>query len=166
MPSHGYLAADYHLHARDIDHEEPRSRRRLPIPDLRFEQAYLSRIRGCLHIESPTPHSLSEDAEYTAVTHVVPLVSPSQQVTRIDWRNVAYITFRDQVVMPLLQGMLWGVVGTYYRPLISLAKDTLRGKPAPPHPVEGEGVSWLRRWAKSLGFSSVTIGPLSVQGRS
>lgn len=107
--SSGYIRTDYDLHAKHLDEEEPRPRRKLPIPDLRFEQTYLSRIRGCLHIE-PQTAPISEDGDYVAVTHVVPLINPSQQVISIDWWNVAYITWRDQVMMPLLQGILWWVV--------------------------------------------------------
>ena len=107
--SSGYIRTDYDLHAKHLDEEEPRPRRKLPIPDLRFEQTYLSRIRGCLHIE-PQTAPISEDGDYIAVTHVVPLINPSQQVISIDWWNVAYITWRDQVMMPLLQGILWWVV--------------------------------------------------------
>jgi len=102
----GYIRTDYGLHL-DLE-EEPRPRK-LPIPDLRFEQTYLRRIRGCLHIE-PQTAPISEDGDYVAVTHVVPLINPSQQVISIDWWNVAYITWRDQVMMPLLQGILWWVV--------------------------------------------------------
>ncbi|KAI5996208.1 hypothetical protein EDD15DRAFT_497970 [Pisolithus albus] len=164
--SHDDFRADYLLRSQDYHQGDSRLRRRLPIPDLRFEQVYLSRIRGCLHIEPQLPAPVSEDGQYAEVAHVTPLITASQEVTIIDWQNIAYITFRDQVVIPLLQGMLWGVVGTYYRPFISLAKDRLRSKSPPPNPAEGDGVSWLRKWAKMLGFSSVVVGPSSVRGRT
>ncbi|KAI6040951.1 hypothetical protein EDC04DRAFT_2673577 [Pisolithus marmoratus] len=164
--SHDDFRADYLFRSQDHQHGDSRLRRRLPIPDLRFEQVYLSRIRSCLHIEPQLPAPTGEDGQYAEVTHVAPLITAPQQVTSIDWQDIAYITFRDQVVIPLFQGMLWGVIGTYYRPFISLAKDRLRGKSSPPSPAEGDGVSWLRKWVKKLGFSSVAVGPLSVQGRT
>ncbi|KIJ61566.1 hypothetical protein HYDPIDRAFT_115728 [Hydnomerulius pinastri MD-312] len=179
IDSHDYVYdfPDYPPHAHHVDHEEQSSRRRLPIPDLRFEQTYLSRIRTCIHIESaaqgakekqkePTESAEEEEATYIAATHVNPLINSSQQVVRVDWGKVAYITLRDQVMMPLLQGMLWGIIGTYYRPLVNLAKDSLQGKPLPTHPVEGEGVGWLRSWVKKLGLSNITVGPLNFQGQS
>lgn len=119
--SHDYLhlPPDYpKFHRYDIDHEGNSPRKRLPIPDLRFEQVYLKRIQDCIHIE-PTARDVKEkgreqpavvdvqDTEFTATTHVVPLVNSSQQIVRVNWGKIVYITLRDQVMMPLLQGMLW-----------------------------------------------------------
>jgi hypothetical protein len=91
---------------------------RLPIPDIRFEQTYLSRVQTCLHVEeiagrgggadSPS----SSDDSFTAATHVSPVITSSQQITRVYWGKLAWITIRDQVIMPLLQGMLWYVIST------------------------------------------------------
>ncbi|KAH7886922.1 hypothetical protein F5I97DRAFT_1936517 [Phlebopus sp. FC_14] len=180
VDSHVYPFPGYPSHSRHDDNEEETSlRRRLPIPDLRFEQTYLTRIHACLHIEpiSEDPEDSEkklvcstvgseEETAYVATTHVSPLVNSAQQVTRIDWGQVAYITLRDQVLMPLLQGILWGVVGTYYKPFASYAKGCLQGKPLRSRPVEGGGVSWLRSWAQKLGLSNFTVGPVSIQGRS
>lgn len=100
------------------DIEEPSTRKRLPIPDLRFEQVYLKRIQDCIHIESiardvkekgpELPVEVeTEDIGFASATHTRPLVNSTQQVVRVDWGKVVYITLRDQVMMPLLQGMLW-----------------------------------------------------------
>ncbi|KAG2059676.1 hypothetical protein BDR06DRAFT_949051 [Suillus hirtellus] len=144
---------------------------RLPIPDIRFEQTYLSRVQTCLHVEEIAgrgggvdPPSSTDDS-FTVATHVIPVITSSQQITRVDWGKLAWITVRDQVIMPLLQGMLWGVVGTYYRPFVGIMKDSLRSKPASPLPVEGEGVGLLRSWAKKLGLGQLTIGPVSTTSR-
>ncbi|KAH7908379.1 hypothetical protein BJ138DRAFT_1157800 [Hygrophoropsis aurantiaca] len=154
-------------------------RKRLPIPDLRFEQIYLSRIRSCLHIEPRSSSSKEKEKEhdpvidlaspenqakavYAAATHASPLVDSSQEITRIEWGNVAWITVRDQVIMPLLQGMVWGVVSQYYRPFLSFAGDRIRGKMAVKKaPVEGGAVSWLRSCVKKLGLSDLTAGNAS-----
>ncbi|KAG9313449.1 hypothetical protein JVU11DRAFT_5772 [Chiua virens] len=169
--SHEYIHVppDYPFHAYDIEHfehQESPARTRLPIPDLRFEQVYLKRIQGCIHVE-PIAQDVREkvgvqpDAEFTASTHAMPLINSSQQIVRVDWGQIAYITFRDQVMMPLLQGVLWGIVGTYYRPVVDFARGRFRGSAILTHPVEGEGVGWLRRSLKRLGFSSITVGPPS-----
>ena len=116
MTSHNY--PEYPFHPHDIEHEESSTRKRLPIPDLRFEQVYLKRIQHCIHIERVArdvkekgrEHSAevdTEDTEFTASTHVTPLINSSQQIVRVDWGKIGYITLRDQVLMPLLQGMLW-----------------------------------------------------------
>jgi hypothetical protein len=57
------------------------------------------------NVDSPS----SSDDPFTAATHVSPIITSSQQITRIDWGKLAWITVRDQVIMPLLQGMLWYV---------------------------------------------------------
>lgn len=118
--SHDYVHVlpDYPLHSPDIEHEEYSPRKRFPIPDLRFEQVYLKRIQDCIHIE-PVARDVkekgreqsvvvdTEDTEFTASTHVTALINSSQQIVGVDWGKIVYITLRDQVMMPLLQGMLW-----------------------------------------------------------
>ncbi|KAG2136675.1 hypothetical protein DEU56DRAFT_358450 [Suillus clintonianus] len=147
---------------------ETSHRIRLPIPDIRFEQTYLSRVQTCLHVEQiagrrgGVDSPLSTDDPFTAATHVSPVITSSQQITRIDWGKLGWITVRDQVIMPLLQGMLWGIIGTYYHPFVGVMKNSLRSKPALPNPVEGEGVGWLRNWAKKSGLGQLTIGPAST----
>jgi hypothetical protein len=139
--SHHY--PDYPFYPHDIDHDSS-TRKRLPIPDLRFEQVYLKRIQDCIHIQQDVKEKGREqpveadtgDTEYTACTHVTPLLNSSQQVVRVDWGKIAYITLRDQVMMPLLQGMLWGIIGTYYRPFVAYARGSLHGGPVPTRPVE------------------------------
>ncbi|KAG1753596.1 uncharacterized protein EDB91DRAFT_1214888 [Suillus paluster] len=144
---------------------------RLPIPDIRFEQTYLTRVQTCLHVEETAGRgggvdsALSTDDPFIAATHVSPVITSSQQITRIDWGKLAWITVRDQIVMPLLQGMLWGVIGTYYHPFVGVMKSSLRSKPSLPNPVEGEGVGWLRNWAKKLGVGELTIGAVSSKSR-
>jgi len=58
-----------------------------------------------------------------------------------------------------------GVIGTYYRPFLSVMKNSLRGKSATPNPVEGSGVGWLRSWARRLSLGELTVGPLSTKSR-
>ena len=108
-----HVPPDYPFHSHDIEHEGYSARKRLPIPDLRFEQVYLKRIQDCIHIgpvargeEKPAVVDV-EDTEFTASTHTTPLINSSQQIVRVDWGKIVYVTLRDQVMMPLLQGMLW-----------------------------------------------------------
>ncbi|OJA21573.1 hypothetical protein AZE42_04121 [Rhizopogon vesiculosus] len=175
VDSHDYMygfSDDTSRKPRDLNEGlEAGHRIRLPIPDIRFEQTYLSRVLTCLHVEKVTGRAgdatspSSIDDPFTAAAHVSPLITSSQQITRIDWGKLAWITVRDQVIMPLLQGMLWGVIGTYYRPVLGVMKSSLRGKTALPNSVEGEGVGWLRRWARGLGLGELTVGPVSRKSR-
>ncbi|KAJ8586341.1 hypothetical protein M405DRAFT_823509 [Rhizopogon salebrosus TDB-379] len=175
IDSHDYVYdfSDHITRKRRDLNEGPEAghRIRLPIPDIRFEQTYLSRVLTCLHVEQITGRGSnvdspsSSDDPFTAATHVSPIITSSQQITRIDWGKLAWITVRDQVIMPLLQGMLWGVIGTYYRPFLGVMKNSLRGKPALSNPAEGEGIGWLRSWARGLGLSELTVGPASTKLR-
>ena len=97
----------------------PLSRALLPvIPDLRFEQSYLKSIKGFVHIkEGPQERGIVEakdkgkeelPQESAQVrSDVNPIVDSSHHLVRIDWSQVAWITTRDQVISPLLQGALW-----------------------------------------------------------
>ncbi|TXT13773.1 hypothetical protein VHUM_01140 [Vanrija humicola] len=69
-----------------------------PLPELRFEQAYLRSLLPALSPESK--------GDATA----------SQAIVRghgvdVQWGKVAWITVRDQVISPLLQGVFWGLFG-------------------------------------------------------
>jgi hypothetical protein len=101
------------------------SRTLLPvIPDFRFESSYLKSIKGLVHIEESQEHVVAdenaqakgkgelpqESQEQKAQDirrDVNPIVDSSHHLVRIDWSQVAWVTARDQVISPLLQGALW-----------------------------------------------------------
>jgi hypothetical protein len=94
------------------------SRALLPvIPDLRFEQSYLKSIKGFVHVEEgPQERGIVEGKGKgkeglpqgaQVLRDVDPIVDSSHHLVRIDWSKVAWITTRDQVISPLLQGALW-----------------------------------------------------------
>ncbi|KAL1411265.1 hypothetical protein Q8F55_002216 [Vanrija albida] len=69
-----------------------------PLPELRFEQAYLRSL-----LPSLAPASKAD-------------ASASQAIVRghgvdVRWGQVAWITVKDQVVSPFLQGVFWGLLG-------------------------------------------------------
>ncbi|GAA5990163.1 hypothetical protein JCM5350_002527 [Sporobolomyces pararoseus] len=47
---------------------------------------------------------------------------------RIEWGMVTYVLFRDQVVFPLLQGVLWGMAGIYLNGLWEWNRERLAAK--------------------------------------
>ncbi|GAA5908301.1 uncharacterized protein JCM6883_004340 [Sporobolomyces salmoneus] len=108
-----------------------------PIPDLRYEQGILSSIKPFLHSTKTTTMGKkvkreTEEHEEKLET-VEKVVLASSQLTagteedaegthqsdalmgplRIEWGMVSYVLFRDQVIFPLLQGVLWGMAGIY-----------------------------------------------------
>ncbi len=69
-----------------------------PIPDLRFETAYLRKIRPFVQFEeAPDGFEAVGDEQ------------PAREVLGIDWKNVFWVTFRDQVMIMWIQGALWCV---------------------------------------------------------
>ncbi|GAA5911859.1 hypothetical protein JCM8208_002462 [Rhodotorula glutinis] len=105
-----------------------------PIPDLRFEQGVLASIRPFLHRADADADADEDDssdekkgklraAEKGALASANLTAeggpkgeSPSDifmAPLRIQWSQVSYVLVRDQVVFPLLQGILWGVAGFY-----------------------------------------------------
>ncbi len=127
---------------------------RPPIPDLRFETAYLRKIRPFVRFEEARDGFEAVGDE-----------QPAREVLEIDWKNVFWVTFRDQVMIMWIQGALWcvylsillsfflifsrAVVGFYLRPIYTQAGRRFKRK-------EGGAVSWLRSWVKALGLSTST----------
>lgn len=162
-------------------------RRRIPpVPDLRFEYSYVRSVAPYVHIEQvsseqasiPTSEKGKEKA-VEGVDAVEPATGATRQVTdvvRVDWGRIVWITTRDQVISPLLQGALWcvlsalllppssmngnanrGVASHFLRPLGAVlglhfrawwARGATRSKDAPE--IEGNGVQWLRNWMASI----------------
>jgi len=115
------------------DKHTQHSRSRLPvIPDLRFEYSYLRSVRPYIRIERSTSASVPtgvhpvdpalEDQEYERIfiplgdekvtegnvkTSVSPTPILTSETIHVQWGRVIWITLRDQVISPLLQGALW-----------------------------------------------------------
>ena len=106
----------------------PHSRSRLPvIPDLRFEYSYLRSVRPYVQIERSTSASVSTDVHPVDPAHeyerinipgdqkemegndktLLPSPILPSEIIRVQWGKVIWITVRDQVISPLLQGALW-----------------------------------------------------------
>lgn len=86
-------------------HPEPAPRAQR-LPDLRFEQSYLRSIRPYVHVERVEPRELGKDEKGKGVSVEE---SSSTEVIQIQWGKVAWVTTRDQVISPLVQGALWCV---------------------------------------------------------
>jgi len=167
-PKNGYSA---HKHI-------PNSRSRLPvIPDLRFEYSYLRSIQPYIQIERSTSASVltdvhpaypaSEDHEYERINIPVdqketdgndktlfPTLILASEIIHVQWGKVIWITVRDQVVSPLLQGALWALASYYLTPFSAQLGSKIGTFVHERIPTkEGSGVVWLRSWAKSLGLS-------------
>ena len=106
----------------------PHSHSRLPvIPDLRFEYSYLRSVKPFVQIERLTTASVISDTHTIDPAHeyerinipgdqketegndktLFPTPILASEIIHVQWGNVIWITVRDQVISPLLQGALW-----------------------------------------------------------
>ncbi|CAK9780907.1 hypothetical protein CC85DRAFT_284694 [Cutaneotrichosporon oleaginosum] len=88
------------LDAAQLHHNRAReaARRRVratmpPIPEMRFEQAYLRSLMPALRGEHDVKAEIAGGREVAVV-----------------WKSAAWITLRDQVISPFLQGAFWGIL--------------------------------------------------------
>ncbi|KAF8601563.1 hypothetical protein BDV93DRAFT_608085 [Ceratobasidium sp. AG-I] len=168
-------------------HETPHSGSRsgLPIralPDLRFEQSYLLSLKPFVHIRKEEVNSEEKSGargtiekptvEGTALAEPLGLdvvvrsagVSKYGIPERVEWGEIAWVTIRDQIISPLLQGAVWGTASMFLAPLSKKLTLSLRelfvgpSSHSPPSPTSAprttrgqDNTDWLRSWARSLG---------------
>ncbi|KAH7345604.1 hypothetical protein B0J17DRAFT_640508 [Rhizoctonia solani] len=152
------------------------------LPDLRFEQAYLSALKPFVHIraeqvqdKAKAQGSVEEPVvEATSLAEPVgfDIVSQGAGVSRygiperIEWGKIAWVTIRDQVISPLVQGTVWGSASIFLGPASKKVAVSLRemfvgpGSQQPPSSVprssRGENMGWLRSWVRGLGIGAET----------
>ncbi|KDN36733.1 hypothetical protein RSAG8_10662, partial [Rhizoctonia solani AG-8 WAC10335] len=155
------------------------------LPDLRFEQAYLLALKPFVHIradvavnekaksrgsvEEPVVEAaaLSEPVGFDIVTRGAG-VSRYGTPERIEWGKIAWVTIRDQVIAPLVQGTLWGSASIFLGPASKKVAVSLREmfvgpsnqqSPSTPTPRASRGennMGWLRSWVRGLGIDAET----------
>ena len=78
--------------------------RPMPIPDLRFEKNYVKSVRPYVHVD----WSAHQSTALVDKTRAAMAGSETgSEVVHVDWGKVLWITVRDQVLSPFLQGALW-----------------------------------------------------------
>ncbi|KAH8102986.1 hypothetical protein BXZ70DRAFT_872906, partial [Cristinia sonorae] len=120
-----------------------------PLPDLRFEYSYLRSIRQYVHVErKPASRNngdvlLPSDAEELERGDII----------RVQWGQIVWVTMRDQVLSPLVQGAVWGLAGHFLFPLRGAVVSTVKSwwGTVSLHPNnEGSGIALLRSYAGRL----------------
>ncbi|KAH9956079.1 hypothetical protein BC827DRAFT_1233770 [Russula dissimulans] len=66
------------------------------------------------------------------------------------WQSVLWVTVRDQVIGPLIQGALWGAASVFIQPLVQSLFGWWPSRRNSLPQKEGSAVAWLRQWAFSL----------------
>ncbi|KIR53264.1 hypothetical protein I315_04301 [Cryptococcus gattii Ru294] len=130
-----------------------------PLPDLRFEPKPGKRSRS----------DLAEKPEQEVGTGMVQSADRNEvyfwgREVDVDWSRVAWVTIRDQLFAPLVQGALWGwatiflsATGVVLRASLYPARHTPRGRitggPGGSTSTAGGGEAvggeWWRKWVKS-----------------
>ncbi|KAJ1302018.1 hypothetical protein OPQ81_000853 [Rhizoctonia solani] len=164
------------------------------LPDLRFEQAYLLALKPFVHIrtdepvkEKPKSRGSIEKPAVEAVTLAGPVgfdivtqgagVSRYGTPERIEWGKIAWVTIRDQVISPLIQGTVWGSASIFLGPASKKVAVSLREMfvgpsnqqlppSAPPKASRGESMGWLRSWSSSTPTSYRVASVISKNKRS
>ena len=121
---HRLQTLDDMLRASDEANERLRriaDRRRIPpVPDMRFEYSYLRSVRQCVQIERPSASEKGkekavegegegDDEREGEVQGREVQVAGAGEIVQVQWGRILWITTRDQVISPLLQGALWCV---------------------------------------------------------
>nr|KIR84514.1 hypothetical protein I308_05101 [Cryptococcus tetragattii IND107] len=130
-----------------------------PLPDLRFEPRTGKESRS----------DLAEKPEQEVGTGMVQSADRNEvyfwgREVDVDWSRVAWVTIRDQLFAPLVQGALWGwatiflsATGVALRASLYPARHTPRGRitggPGGSTSTAGGGEAvggeWWRKWVKS-----------------
>jgi len=156
---------EYLRRSLEREHERERRGRTVPLPDLRFEQGYLRSLAPYVRVDRAPLAQLRDMKGKGKAAEVEdegsPGSGPTGEVVHIEWGPVLWITARDQIISPLL----WGVVGYFYWPVISALRTRMHswwtrgashagGSPK----MDGHGVDWLRNWIGSLTAGSTVRG--------
>ncbi|KAJ7750456.1 hypothetical protein DFH07DRAFT_746199 [Mycena maculata] len=141
----------------DPEKEQPRRAALTSVPDLRFEYGFLKSVRPYFRLRRPAnsdPKGKGKETEADVGNDVAPA-----DVLEIQWRDIAWITTRDQVLSPLAQGALWAIAGYWLTPFYGQARSLL------PSPPEGGIVKWLRSWVQSFAATGTSQIPPKLYTR-
>lgn len=103
--NHYHADLDEDLHPRHPHTAFSRSEGKplMAVPDLRFEQSYMRSVKPYIHLE-PRPEG---HPSHAVKLDVIPVVDSERQIARLEWGQLIWVTTRDQVISPFLQGALW-----------------------------------------------------------
>lgn len=154
----------------DFNEEPLHHRPRLPvIPDLRFEYSYLRSIQPYFKVQRVVPgprqdidtglgeryEKVDAHSDKGKDKEGEQLQLVCSETIEVQWGKIIWVTTRDQVISPLLQGALWALASYYLNPF-SAQLGSRMGTFVRSHvpTKEGLGAGWLRDWVKRLGITS------------
>ncbi|KAJ3809538.1 hypothetical protein EV368DRAFT_44044 [Lentinula lateritia] len=135
------------------------------LPDLRFEVTYLQSIQPYIRFHQRPANAKTKIPDFAEIDQITSMktkslkLSEGEDLIEIEWLGVLWITVRDQIISPLIQGTLWALVSFYVSPFSArVGHGLVERLPALPASTkkEGRGAGLLRDWLKGLGLSSST----------
>ncbi|KAJ7100622.1 hypothetical protein B0H15DRAFT_455831 [Mycena belliarum] len=126
----------------DPQEEHPRRAALTTVPDLRFEYGFLKSVRPYFRLQETASKGKGKEKEEAGDA-----TEPGDAL-EIQWQDIAWVTTRDQVLSPLLQGALWAIAGYFLTPFYGQVRSFV------PSPPEGGISKWLRGWAQSFASST------------
>ncbi|KAJ7705382.1 hypothetical protein B0H17DRAFT_973934 [Mycena rosella] len=126
----------------DPEQEHPHRAALTSVPDLRFEYGFLKSVRPFFRLRSEKGKGKEKEADD---------VTDPGNALEIQWQDVAWVTTRDQVLSPLLQGALWAIAGHFLTPFYGQARSFI------PSPPEGGIAKWLRGWVQTFGMGTSNV---------
>lgn len=103
--THHNPAHDEPSHHASTSHQQ--HRRIPPLPDLRFEYSYLRGVRSLVSVQRSELPAVDEKGKGVALREND--LALGGEVIHVQWGTLVWVTLRDQVISPLLQGALWYV---------------------------------------------------------
>ncbi|KAI0683858.1 hypothetical protein BC835DRAFT_1422879 [Cytidiella melzeri] len=158
---------DSHHALMDRHNDFPRHKRGMPaVPDLSFERTYIKSIKPYIHMKVSETHADGDGQTTELLTR-----TKEAEVLRIDWGMILWVTFRDQLLPPFLQGAAWGLWQVHLVPRWQKYKLAYlawwrRGDNIGVRRVEGGGVWALRSWVSNLLTVNNTTGPVTPSRHS
>jgi len=151
----------------DPQKDHPRRAVLTAVPDLRFEYGFLKSVRPFFRLRPtattvPESPGLREGAKGTGKGKEKAQAREREaatEVLEIQWLDVGWVTVRDQVLSPLVQGALWAIAAHLLSPFYPQARSFI------PSPPEGGIAKWLRGWAKSFKVSSASTSRVPLYTR-
>ncbi|TRM63694.1 hypothetical protein BD626DRAFT_569068 [Schizophyllum amplum] len=130
----------------------------LPVPEMRFEQKYMSSIAPYIQTSwrpvAEQEASLSEEEHLGGTYEKLELKEKRRELvkeTRIQWGHLVLKTTFDQVISPMLQGLVLAVLGHWITPVLQGVQSGVKTRVSK---AEGSFSKGLRSFVSGLGVST------------
>eukprot|EP00918_Siedleckia_nematoides_P006696 GHVU01014604.1.p1 GENE.GHVU01014604.1~~GHVU01014604.1.p1 ORF type:complete len:199 (+),score=5.58 GHVU01014604.1:74-598(+) len=122
----------------------------IAVPDLRFEQGYLMSIRPFFYLQ---PETTPINPERTNRTDNVDDLYYLGRNFRVKWALVMWVTLRDQMFYPMMQGALWGTMSLFITQVWRVRTSTR----SPSSSANKRSGSWSKKLSNLIGGAKSNV---------